>query len=109
MKEIQTSAAFDKSFKKLKDYVGKSRIVERIEAIRLHGHFGVYKPLVGADGICELIFTMGGGYRVYFAEHGDTVVVLLVMGNKSSQVRDIEKAKALWAALKETFEDEKNE
>lgn len=41
-------------------------------------------------------FTFGPGYRVYFAEDGDTVVVVLGGGDKSSQNRDIEKAKTCW-------------
>lgn len=38
----------------------------------------------------------GSGYRAYFGEQGDTVVVLLCGGDKSSQSRDIEQAKAYW-------------
>ena len=48
------------------------------------------------DGVFELRLTFGPGYRVYFGEDGDTVVVILCGGDKSSQAHDIEKAKAYW-------------
>lgn len=47
-------------------------------------------------GVNELRLFFGPGYRVYFAEDGDTIVVLLLGGEKGSQNRDIEKAKAYW-------------
>lgn len=39
----------------------------------------------------------GPGYRVYFAETGRTVIVLLVGGDKRSQKKDINQAKQYWA------------
>jgi putative addiction module killer protein len=42
----------------------------------------------------------GAGYRVYFGEDGDKIVVLLMGGDKSTQTRDIEKAKAHWKEYK---------
>jgi putative addiction module killer protein len=44
------------------------------------------------DGMCELRFTFGPGYRVYFGEEGDKVIVLLSGGDKSTQNKDIEQA-----------------
>jgi len=44
----------------------------------------------------ELRFDFGSGYRVYFGEEGDTVVVLLMGGDKNTQKKDIEKAKIYW-------------
>lgn len=43
----------------------------------------------------------GPGYRVYYAMSGKTVVLLLVGGDKSTQQRDIETAKAYWKRQKE--------
>lgn len=47
-------------------------------------------------GVNELRFFFGSGYRVYFAEDGDTIVVLLCGGDKDSQRRDIQRAQAYW-------------
>ena len=43
----------------------------------------------------ELRFTFGPGYRVYFARRGNVVVIRLYGGDKASQGRDIERAKAM--------------
>jgi len=51
--------------------------------------------LVG-EGIGELRIHYAKGYRVYFKEHGSKIILLLIGGDKSSQSRDIEKAKKLW-------------
>ena len=51
--------------------------------------------LVG-DGVTELRFFIGPGYRVYIGLEGDTVVILLCGGDKGSQAGDIETAKAFW-------------
>lgn len=59
---------------------------------------GDFKP-VGA-GVNELRFFFGAGYRVYFGEDGDTLVVLLCGGDKSSQRSDIEQAQAYWQEYK---------
>lgn len=51
------------------------------------------------DGIGEMRIDYGPGYRVYFARRGDVLVILLCGGDKSSQRRDIEKAKRMAAEL----------
>lgn len=48
------------------------------------------------EGVYELRFFFGSGYRVYFAEDGKTIVVLLLGGDKGSQSKDIAKAKGYW-------------
>jgi len=45
--------------------------------------------------VSELRFTFGPGYRVYYTQRGDIVVILLCGGDKDSQTRDIERAKAM--------------
>lgn len=50
----------------------------------------------------ELKINYGPGYRVYFGQDGDTIVVLLCGGDKSTQASDIKKAQAYWADYKET-------
>ena len=63
------------------------------------GNFGDHKGV--GEGIFELRLFFGPGYRVYFAEDGDTIVLLLCGGDKSSQSRDIELAKQCWKDYKE--------
>jgi len=48
------------------------------------------------DGVFELKFHFGPGYRVYFGEMDDTIIILLNGGAKKSQKKDIKKAKEYW-------------
>jgi putative addiction module killer protein len=68
-------------------------LLARLRRLEL-GHYGDFKS-VGA-GVNELRFFFGAGYRIYFAEDGDTIVVLLCGGDKDSQRRDMQKAQAYW-------------
>jgi len=58
------------------------------------GHYGNNRSV--GSGVRELRFFFGAGYRVYFGEDGDTIVILLCGGEKDSQRRDIQKAKSYW-------------
>lgn len=57
------------------------------------GNPGDVKPVGG--GLCELRIHSGPGYRVYFTQRGDTLIVLLCGGDKGSQARDITIARSL--------------
>lgn len=82
----------------LRDPTTRRRILKRL--LRLEqGHYGDFKP-VGA-GVNELRFFFGAGYRVYFGEDGDTIVVLLCGGDKDSQPRDIQQAQTYWQEYKD--------
>ena len=78
----------------LRDDRARKRIAQRFERVG-HGLLGDVKGVGG--GVSELRIDHGPGYRVYFARRGDIVIVLLNGGDKSSQQRDILKAKTLWA------------
>ncbi len=75
-------------FEALKDVRAQARIQVRIKRLEL-GLFGDAKFF---DGIGELRIDYGPGYRIYFVKRGDTVVLLLCGGDKSTQRRDISKA-----------------
>lgn len=62
------------------------------------GNLGDVKPV--GEGVSERRITFGPGYRVYFGQDGEQIVVLLVGGTKKRQQRDIEQAQALWADYK---------
>lgn len=81
----------------LRDAAMRRRIIQRI--LRLaEGNYGDVAPV--GDGVSELRFFFGSGYRVYFGEENNRIVVLLCGGDKSSQNRDIQAAKAYWKEYK---------
>ena len=68
-------------------------ITARIARLR-NGNFGTCKPVGG--GVYELKIYHGPGYRIYYGKKGETLVVLLCAGNKSTQSADIERAREYW-------------
>lgn len=93
MIEVCRTDEFAKWLKRLKDLDAKSRINLRIRRIALTGNLGDYKLV--EDGVYELRINYGPGYRMYFAQRGKEIILLLIRGDKSSQQRDIKKAKEL--------------
>ena len=86
---------------RMKDKAAKASVIRRILRIEL-GEFGDHKRI--GDGVSELRIDVGPGYRVYFGAIGKTIVVLLLAGNKSTQSRDIERAKKYWKDYQERHE-----
>jgi putative addiction module killer protein len=76
----------------LRDAKGKARILSRLESIT-QGTLGDTKNV--GDGVHEFRVHVGPGYRIYFARTGRIVLLLLCGGDKSTQKRDIERAKRL--------------
>jgi len=103
--EIIRTQTFNKWFSTLRDSTWRIRIAARIGAIESIGHFGDTKYL--RDGVSELRFKSGAGFRVYYLRHEQTVVVLLCGGDKSTQNADIERAVILAAAFKKQEEERK--
>ena len=98
MYTVLRSHEFDRWLARLKDVKGRARIVARIRSAEL-GNLGDVKPI--GDGISEMRVHFGPGYRVYFTRRGRLLIILLIGGDKSSQNRDIAKAKALAETLEE--------
>ena len=81
----------------------KARIDKRLERV-VDGNYGDFKRINA--NVLELRFNFGAGYRVYFSEIGDVIVLLLCGGDKSSQVQDIKKANVYFSDLAERFGNE---
>ena len=95
---IEKTVEFDKWLRKLKDLRAKAKILYRIQKLESEEYFGDCKPV--GDGISEMRINYAKGYRVYFKEKESKIVILLIGGDKSSQQKDIEKAKKIWNRIK---------
>ena len=82
----------------IQDQSTQDRILARLERLE-SGNLGNYRSVGG--GVFELRLDFGPGYRIYFGQVGNTIVLLLCGGDKSSQTRDIERAKTYWLEYKE--------
>lgn len=89
MKTIHTTEVFDGWFASLRDRLAEKRIQARIRRAEL-GNFGDCEPV--GEGVSEMRIHYGPGYRVYFAQRGMEIVILLAGGDKSTQSKDIKTA-----------------
>jgi len=89
MTTFERSEEFDAWLARLKDKVGRARIIHRIRSAE-HGNFGDCESV--GEGVSEMRIHVGPGYRVYFARRAKVVYLLLLGGDKSSQKRDIKRA-----------------
>ena len=78
----------------LRDTTGRRIIRKRIGRV-LNGNFGDHGSI--GEGVWELRIHYGPGYRIYYAEDGPVIVILLCGGEKDTQAGDIRKAKEIWA------------
>lgn len=92
MLEIRQTDEFARWFDSLRDRQARARIDARIRRLSL-GNPGDVKPV--GEGVSELRIDYGPGYRVYFVQHGQTVIVLLAGGDKRTQDADISTARDL--------------
>lgn len=90
---------FTEWLESIRDRGTRRRIRARLTQLE-YGNFGDSKSIGG--GVFELRLRFGAGYRIYFGQIGNTIILLLCGGDKSSQTRDIERAKTYWLAYKET-------
>jgi putative addiction module killer protein len=94
MAEVVASTTFDRWVRQLKDRRAAARVLVRIDRLAA-GNPGDVKPV--GHGVCELRIDYGPGYRVYYLERGQRLIVLLCGGDKSTQDRDIAQAQRIAA------------
>jgi putative addiction module killer protein len=92
MLELKETELFRKWRTKLKDERARALIASRLDR-PAYGHAGDAAPV--GERISELRIHHGPDYRIYFHQRGNTVVILLCGGNKSTQARDIKMARRL--------------
>lgn len=98
---VEKTEQFDRWFRKLKDIRAKANILLRIKKIEL-GNLGDNKSL--RAGLYELRFTLGPGYRIYFTKNVNKIILLISGGDKSSQKKDIVRARLILKEIRESNE-----
>jgi putative addiction module killer protein len=98
MIEIRQTDGFAEWLNDLRDERARAKINVRIRRLSL-GNPGDVKPV--GEGVGELRIDYGPGYRLYFAKRNARLIILLCGGDKATQARDIESAKAMARLLKE--------
>ncbi len=88
---------FNEWFNAIRDTQTQDRIQARLARLE-DGNMGDCRSV--GEGVSELRLHFGKGYRIYFGQIGNTIVILLCGGDKSSQKRDIEQAKTYWLEYK---------
>ena len=98
MSEIRKTRVFAKWLDGLRDVRARARVLVRIERLA-DGNAGDIKPV--GEGVSEMRIDYGPGYRVYFMQRGQEVIVLLAGGDKRTQEADIQRALRLARNLEE--------
>ena len=96
MTEIRTTANYDRWFSGLRDRKARGRIDVRLRRLA-DGDPGDFRAV--GSGVLELRISYGPGYRIYYAERGEMLIILLAGGSKRTQERDIRMARELAQAL----------
>ena len=98
MPTIKRTDEFSSWLRDLRDIRARAKVLARIDRLSL-GNPGDVAPV--GDGISEMRIHYGPGYRVYYVQRGEEIVVLVCGGDKSSQVSDIRAAKKLASELED--------
>lgn len=96
--ELRSTQTFRRWLSGLKDATVRNKVLSRLDRAS-NGNFGDFKAI--DSGLYELRLTFGAGLRIYYTNQNGQVVLLLAGGDKSSQQRDIEKAKAILKTLED--------
>lgn len=89
---LQQTETFARWRKSLKDARTRAIIASRLDRLA-YGQIGDAQPV--GDGVSELRIHYGPGYRIYFRQQGNTLIILLCGGDKSTQAKDIKAAKTM--------------
>jgi putative addiction module killer protein len=89
MVEIRETDEFKKWIRSLRDSIAKAKIASRIQRLKF-GNPGDVKPV--GEGVSEMRIDHGPGYRVYYVNRGNTIIVVLCGGDKTTQQSDIDRA-----------------
>ena len=95
MPKIDRTRTFITWQRKLRDERAAAKIAIAITRLG----FGLGDVTSVGGGVSEVRIAYGPGYRIYFTRRGEELIILLCGGDKSSQDRDIRKAKEMAAAL----------
>ena len=90
---VRKTREYEKWFRRLKDTEVRARVDARIRRITVDSHLGDAKPI--GEGVFELRIDTGPGIRLYYALRGNELLLLLIGGDKTTQQRDIAKAKRI--------------
>lgn len=95
---VKSHPEFSAWLKSLKDSLTRQRLLKRLRRVQL-GNLGDVKPIAG--GVWEIRENFGPGWRMYYVQRGQTVIVLLGGGDKSTQQSDIRRAIELADSLED--------
>ncbi len=98
MFEIKTTDQFDNWLVGIRDGLTRRRVVARLRKASM-GLLGDVKPV--GEGVSEMREHFGSGWRLYFVQHGQLLIVMLAGGDKATQTADIASAIRLARQLKE--------
>ena len=98
-KDSSEREPFTEWFTSIRDRTVRVKIQKRLVRLK-SGNFGDCRSVGG--GVFELRLHFGAGYRIYFSEVDNVIVLVLCGGDKSSQTQDIKRAKDYWQEYKET-------
>jgi putative addiction module killer protein len=90
---IEKTIEFDNWLKKLRDKTARAKILFRLQRVE-SDNFGDIKSV--SHGLSEIRITHGKGYRIYYKIVDKQLILLLIGGDKSTQEKDILKAKKIW-------------
>ena len=96
MYSLQLTSEFESWLDGLKDKISQVRIAARLRQIE-SGNLGDWKAV--GDRISEMRVHFGPGYRLYFTRKGNVLIIMLAGGSKSSQTRDITRARNILLQL----------